>query len=169
MDPGDEPMSPALAFVMLNFLIFAFILVWKAGPAVSSGLERRHNEIRDALAEAARLREQARAKLEEYRRKVANADREIATIVDDIKGAAESERERVMAQAQEQAEGIRRDTRERIEAELVRARAQIEREVVARAVEVATELLRKNASNEDHNALLTNFVRELESTKETRS
>ncbi len=168
MDPGDEPMSPALAFVVLNFLIFAFILVWKAGPKVTSALDRRHTEIREALAEAGRLREQARAKLEEYRRKVANADRDIATIVEDIKGAAEAEKERVLAQAEAQAEAMRRDARDRIDAELQRARAEIEREVVSRAVEIATELLKKNATPEDHNKLLGSFVKELETGKESR-
>jgi F-type H+-transporting ATPase subunit b len=169
LEAGEEPMAPALAFVLLNFLIFGFILVWKAGPKLTSFLDKRHNEIKEALLEAGRMREQARQKLEEYRRKVQNLDREIATIMDDIKGAAMAEKQRLLNHAKEQAEAMRRDARSRVEAEIARARAELEKEVVTRAIDNATELLQKNATAEDHNKLLANFVSDLSRPQEKRA
>src|SRR5262249_2036987 len=74
LDPGEEPMNPAFLFVLGNFVLFAIILAWKAGPKFRAHFAGRHNEIKDALAEAGRLRAEARAKLDEVSRKLAGVE-----------------------------------------------------------------------------------------------
>lgn len=163
LEPGEEPMPPPFALMLFNFGIVVLILMWKVRPAIRKYVAKRHDSIKDALAEASLLREQARAKLEEYTRQLARAEKEIEEMVTGIREGAEAEKKRILADAEAQAQALKRDAEQRIAAELERARAELEREVVAAAVAVAERLIREHATKNDHVTLADGFIQELES------
>jgi F-type H+-transporting ATPase subunit b len=159
---GDaHPMPPPLMFALLNFGIFVALVVWKGGPAIRRFVRQRHTDIKDALEEAAKLRDDARAVLEDHRRRLDRADAEIESLVAEIRAEAEAEKERILEQAKTQAAALEREAETRIEAELARARAALEIQVVAAAVVRAEEILREKTTPADHAGLVDGFIRDI--------
>ncbi len=165
LENGGEPMAPPLLFALINFAIFAGLLYWKAGPALSKYLANRHETIKSALEEAAKLQEEAKEKLAEYSSRIKDADAEVNALIEQIRKDAEIEREQIVADAERQAERMRKDAEDRIETEFLAAKRQLEREVVAKATEAAERVLSEKASPADHNTLFTNFISDLKSGK----
>ncbi|MCP4444622.1 MAG: ATP synthase F0 subunit B [Myxococcales bacterium] len=160
-----EPMAPPLLLALLNFAIFAGLLYWKAGPALSKYLANRHESIKSALEEAAKLQEEAKEKLAEYSTRIKDADAEVNALIEQIRRDAETEREQIVVDAEKQAERMRQDAEDRIETEFLAAKRELEREVIAKATEATEKLLSQKASPADHNTLFTNFISDLKSGK----
>jgi F-type H+-transporting ATPase subunit b len=161
LDEGEEPMSPPFIMMIFNFAVVVVILMWKVRPAIRRSVAKRHDTIKAALEEASLLREQARAKLEEYTNQLARAEKEIEQMVTDIRQGAEAEKQRILADAEAQARALERDAEQRIAAEIERARADLEREVVAAAVAVAERLIREQATKSDHTQLVDDFIQDV--------
>lgn len=156
-------MTPPLVLAIFNFLVFAGILYWKAGPALRKYLAERHESIKGALEEAAKLQMEAKEKLAEYSERIADADAEVNALIKQIREDAEVERKRIVDDAERQAEQMKKDANARIESEFLAAKRQLEREVVARATEAAEKLLAEKTTSLDHNTLFTGFIANLKS------
>jgi F-type H+-transporting ATPase subunit b len=161
LHPAEEPMPPGLLFALINFAIFVTLLVKFAGPKLATYLRVRHETVKGQLDEAAQLRAEARAKLDEYNRRIEGMDQEVTRLMSEIRAEAESEREAMLAQARSQAEAMKRDAQLRIESEIARARLALEREVVAAAVAAAEKVLRERTTPEDQARLFDGFIANL--------
>ncbi|ACY18541.1 ATP synthase F0 subunit B [Haliangium ochraceum] len=162
LEKGDEPMSPPFALMIFNFALVVAILMWKPRHAIKKYTAKRHDEIKAALAEAGRLRDEARAKLDEYTAQIDQAEKDIDTMVSDIRKTADAEKQRILEEAEAQAEAMKRDADQRISAELERARTELEREVVNAAIAVATRLLREHTSKSDQTQLVDTFINDVQ-------
>jgi F-type H+-transporting ATPase subunit b len=162
LEKGEEPMSPPILGMLINFGIVLFILGWKVWPGLQRYTAKRHDTIKTALEEAGKLREEARAKLDQYTAQTERAEREIDQMVAEIRAGAEAEKQRILADAQAQAEAMKRDAQQRITAEIDRARAELEREVVAAAIAVAERLIRENATKNDQTQLVDGFIQDIQ-------
>jgi F-type H+-transporting ATPase subunit b len=165
--PEGTPMAPPLLLALLNFGIFAGLLYWKAGPAMRKYLVNRHETIKNALEEAAQLQAQARDKLDEYNKRISDADKEVSDLISQIRKEAEEERERIVADAQRQADLMKKEADARIESEINRAKRLLEAEVVSRAVEVAEKLIREKSTASDQGALFDTFISGISNNKPT--
>ena len=154
----EEPMSPPFVFMVLNFLLLMGLLVWKGGPIVRNLAAERHDQIKNALDEAAKLRQQAADKLAEYEGKLADADTQIKTLVDGMKKDAEADKARILENAERQAAQMKKDAETRIAAEIELARAQLTREVTAAAAAATEKLLREKMQPADQATLVGNFI-----------
>jgi F-type H+-transporting ATPase subunit b len=168
LEEGEEPMSPPFIMTLFNFAVVVTILMWKVRPAIRRHVAKRHDSIKTALEEASLLREQARAKLDEYTSQLARAEKEIEQMVTDIRQGAEAEKQRILADAEAQAKALKRDAEQRIAAEIERARAALEREVVAAAIAVAERLIREQATKSDHTQLADSFIQDIQVQADTR-
>jgi F-type H+-transporting ATPase subunit b len=166
---GEAEGVPApFLYLVGNFLLLLAILAWKAGPAARKAAEKRHEEIKKALDEAARLREQAKAKLDEYDRKLAAAEKEIAAMVEGMRADAEADKKRIVAAAEAQAAALKKDADERIKAEILRARTMLSREVANAAATAAENLMREKATAQDQNSLVETFIGDVAKSKPTQ-
>jgi F-type H+-transporting ATPase subunit b len=162
-DYKEEGKAPPFGMALVNFAIFMFVLIKFAGPKLSAFLRDRHIAIKSALDEGARLREEARQKLEDYRRRLAGLDAEVDKVLAEIRTQAETERQRILAHAEAQAAALQRDAEERIAAETARARRALEQEVVTAAIAAAERLLRTGTRDDDQRRLVDNFIAGVES------
>lgn len=133
--------------VTLAFLLFVGILVYFRVPQIVGGLlDKRAEGIRNDLAEARRLREEAQEIYASYERRqrevksqaddiVANAKREAVAEAEKAKKALQLSIERRLKAAEEQIAGA--------EAEAVRA---VRDRAIQTAIAAATEILGKQAS-----------------------
>jgi len=161
LEHGEQPMSPPALFALINFFIFFGLLVWKGGPPIKKFVRQRHLTIKEALDESARLRDEAKEKLDEYTQRIAGVEAEVEKIFSEIRADAEAEKERILAAAKAQAESIKRNAEDRIAAEMAQARRELEREVVEVAIEAAEKLIRVTATPGDHKTLIDSFITDL--------
>jgi F-type H+-transporting ATPase subunit b len=154
----EEPMSPAFIYMVLNFAILVGLLAWKARPAVQKLAADRHDQIKVALDEAAKLRAQAAEKLAEYDSRLKAADAEISKLVEDMRVVAEADKKRILEAAERQAAQMKRDAEQRIAAEIETARAVLTREVTAAAAAATEQILREKMNPADQQKVVTTFI-----------
>lgn len=167
LQKGEESMSPPMLLMLLNFGIVLFIIGWKVRPPVMRYVRKRHDMVKEALEEAARLREEAQQKLDEYTEKVSEAEAEVDRMIKEIRADAEAEKKRIIADAKAQAEALKRDAEARIAAEINRARIALEREVVAVAIAATEKLIREKATTSDQTKLIETFISDVQSQAST--
>ena len=154
----EEPMSPPFMFMLINFGIFLALIGWFGWPAARKLAAERHDEIKGALDEAAKLRDQAKHKLDEFETRIKDVDAEIKALVDGIRKDAEADKTRILAAAAEQAAQMKRDAELRIAAEIELARAQLTAEVTAAAVGATEKILKDKATPDDQYKLVSTFI-----------
>lgn len=158
----EEPMSAPFALMLLNFGILLVLLAKYGGPAARKMAETRSDQIKGALDEAAKLRQAAADKLEEYSSRLSAAEAEMKAMLEGMRADAEAERVRIMAAAEAQAAAVKKDAELRIAAEIQRARVELAREVAIAAAGAAEQLLRDKATAADHTKLIDTFVKDVE-------
>lgn len=157
----EEKMNAPFILMVFNFAILMLLLAKFAGPAARKAAETRSDTIKNALEESARLRKEAAAKLDEYKTKLADADKQIAKMVEDMRASAEADKARTLAAADAQAAAMKRDAEARIAAEIDRARAMLKQEVAAAAAAAAEKVMRERANASDHTKLVDTFIADL--------
>lgn len=169
VDPGtqrvvheEEPASPPFIFMLLNFALLLGLLAWKGRPVAQQVAAERHDLIKTALDEAAKLRQQAADKLAEYEARLKDADAEIKQLVEGMRIDAENEKQRILAAAEAQAQLMKRDAELRIAAEIELARAQLTREVTAASAAATEKLLREKMTAGDQHALVGAFIADVQ-------
>jgi len=158
----EEPASPPFIFMLLNFALLLGLLAWKGRPVARKVAEERHDLIKTALDEAAKLRKQAADKLAEYEARLKDADAEIKQLVDGMRVDAENDKKRILAAAEAQAAQMKRDAELRIAAEIELARAQLTREVTAAAASATEQLLREKMTAGDQQTLVGAFITDVQ-------
>jgi F-type H+-transporting ATPase subunit b len=164
LEGGGAHMSPPLFMALINFAIFGFVLVWKGGPPIKAYLSARHTEIKEALEEGQRLRDEASARLAEYTHKIGGVEHEVDALIGEIRASAEEEKKRIIADAERQALAMKKTAESQVAADIARARTQLEREVLSKAVEIAEQLLRDKANATDQQRLVDSFMADLAAT-----
>jgi F-type H+-transporting ATPase subunit b len=159
---GQHKMPPPFSMQLLNFFVFAFLMYRAGGPSLARAVRERHIRIADALAEGTKLRDRARARLDEYDRKLAGLQGEIDALVREIRAEAEAEKKRIIAEAETRAERMQREAEQQIQAEMQRVRATLEREAVVAAVSIAEKLLAEKTTEADQRVLADKFVKGLQ-------
>jgi F-type H+-transporting ATPase subunit b len=154
--PAGEPQPFLAAF--FNFVVLALLLGRFGYPPIKEFVRARHESIAKELTEAQRLRAEAEARLKEYEAKIANLDHEIATLLQAIRAEGETERTRMIAAAEEQAQRLRRDAESTIAQDMKRARNEIEQEVVVAAITTAEKILRERITDADQRGFAERYL-----------
>ncbi len=158
---GDK-MPPPFSLALLNFGVLVFLVGKYGAPGFKKMIHDRHATIATQLAESTRLHEEAKAKLDEYTRKISGLSKEIDQIVTTIRGEAETEKQRILAEAQERAARMKRDAEQQIKVEIQRVRITLEREAVQAAMAVAEKILREKTTDADQRTLADKFVKSVQ-------
>lgn len=159
---AEEPMSAPFVLMVVNFIILLALLAKFGGPSIRKLAAERHDQIKDALEEAATLRQQAADKLAEYQLRLADADSEIAKMVEGMRKDAEADKARILENAERQAAQMKRDAESRIAAEIELARATLTREVTAAATTATEKLLRDKLQAADQQKLVASFIADVQ-------
>jgi len=158
----EEPASPPFVFMLLNFALLLGLLAWKGRPVAQKVAAERHDLIKTAIDEAAKLRKQAADKLAEYEARLLDADAEIKQLVEGMRTDAEHDKQRILAAAEAQAQQMKRDAELRIAAEIELARAQLTREVTAASAAATEQMLRQKMTAGDQQALVGSFITDMQ-------
>lgn len=122
-------------YVLFGFILFVLLMLYLGVHAkVAGALDARIDKVKSELAEAEKLRAEAAAVLEDYKRKAAQAEADAAGIVEQAKAEAA-----IIARESETriAEFVERRTRQ-AEQKIALAEAQAAADVKAAAADAAT-------------------------------
>ncbi|WP_437676404.1 F0F1 ATP synthase subunit B family protein [Sorangium sp. So ce131] len=156
-DPKNEP-PPFLASV-LNFGLLAFIVVRFGRKPIADALRKRKETIMHELDNAARLKQDAEKRLEQYEDKLTRLEETLAALKAEHAAQAELEKAHVLAEAEQRRARMRRDAEFRISQELKEARVILLQEAVQGAVVAAEELLRQRVGREDHDRAAEEYLK----------
>jgi len=144
-------------FVAL-LLLFAWVIRKKGNPA----LAERRKEVEAELEEAQRLRAEAEKRHHETAMRLEKLDQEMVEIRAEMIKAGEAERDRIVAQAEEKAARMRKDTSFLIEQQVKQLRKDLTREASNAAVLAAQDLLQKGTTDTDQDRLAEAYLERLD-------
>ena len=151
-DPG------LFMWTIVTFLIVLFILKWKAwGPLIDT-LDKREEDIRDALSSAEKAKEAADKVAEDYEKMIRKAQAEAQKIVAESKAAGERVREEIKVTAEKEAGDILEKAQHQIQTEKEKAVQEIRSSVVEFSLQAATKVIEKNVDSEDNRRLIKETV-----------
>lgn len=151
-----------LLYPMINLVILIAVLFYFARKPVQAFFEERRSGIRGELDDAAQLKKDAEENFSKWQRRLADLERELEEIRTTARERAETEREHILAAAQESAARVRRDATTAIEREVRRAHDRLREEASDLAVELAAGILREQVGPADRERLLDEFITRVE-------
>ena len=144
---------------MVLLSLFYFYKYGK-GP-ISEGLKTRRATIVREIEEATRMRQEAEARAAKYQEKLSHLESELKETRDALKAAGETDRDRLVREAEEKAARMEKDAAFLVEQEMKQLRAELTRDAVESAVAAAEELLKKRITASDQERLAEDYLTQL--------
>jgi F-type H+-transporting ATPase subunit b len=160
----QSPILPAvneLVWGTIAFLILLFLMYRTVWPSVDKAFKDRRANIEGKLEQAERDREEAEGLLEQYRRRLRDAEDETQRILEEARANAERVRRELRAKAEEEAGRELDRARQAIRAERDQAIRQLRNEVGTLAVELATRVVGDSLDRERQLRLVDEYIEEL--------
>lgn len=162
---GGEAEGPAVVYivgVVLNFIIFVWILYKYGKPALSKHYAQQREELLEHLDTAKKLREKAEQKLHDYEKRLNGLETEREEILARYRQQGESERDRLILEAKSQIEKMEANAKAVIAQEQHRAVKELEQEAVDLAVRLAEEKLKVRVNEDTDQRMVERLTRRLE-------
>lgn len=146
---------------VVNFALLVILIVRMGKKPVSAFLGTRRDGIERGISEAAEVKRAAEAAFNTYNERMKSLDAELAKLRKDVAEAAERDRTRIVAEANEGVARLKAETAALVQRQAEQLEAQIRREVVQAATEASEKAVRELTNPEDQQRLADTFVREL--------
>jgi F-type H+-transporting ATPase subunit b len=159
-----SPIFPAtneLIWGTIAFLILVFLMYRTVWPSVDKAFKDRRDNIEGKLEQAEREREEAEQLLEQYRRRLRDAEDETQRILEEARSNAERVRRELLAKAEADAGRELDRARQAIRAERDQAIRQLRNEVGTLAVELATRVVGDSLDRDRQLRLVDQYIDEL--------
>ena len=153
LPPLNELIWGAIAFTVL----FAG-LAWKGYPAVKKAMDDRTEKIRNDLDSAERARTEAETALAGYQSQLQEARTEAARIIEEARQQADQVKRDLTARAEAEAAELRQRNAEQVAAERDRVMAEMRGQVAAIAIELAEKVVESNLDREANMRLIENYI-----------
>jgi F-type H+-transporting ATPase subunit b len=151
-DPG------LFIWTIVTFFIVLAILKWKAWGPLIDALDKREEDIRNALSSAEKAKEEAGKVAEDYEEMIRKAQAEAQKIVAESKAAGERVREEIKVTAEKEAGDILEKAQHQIQTEKEKAVQEIRSSVVEFSLQAASKVLERNLDSEDNRRLIKETV-----------
>ena len=160
----QNPILPAaneLIWGTIAFLILLVLMYRTVWPSVDKAFKDRRANIEGKLEEAERERQEADELLEQYRRRLRDAEDETQRILDEARSNAERVRRELLAKAEADAGRELERARQAIRSERDQAISQLRNEVGTLAIELATRVVGDSLDRERQLRLVDQYIDEL--------
>ena len=162
-DTGVEKSAVQLVpdTLLFSFIIFGVLLAvlykFAWGPIVE-GLELREKKMADDIEGARTANEKAQAQLAEYEAKIASAESEAAALIAEAKNDALAAKDKIMADASEEAQRTKDRALADIEAAKNAAVRDLAESSVDSAVSLAGSIVGRSLDKKDHKDLIEKSI-----------
>jgi F-type H+-transporting ATPase subunit b len=156
---GEETLERSTEiFKWVNFAIVAGLLIWAFGKLLPPVFRRRADEIGSAITKATAVREEAHRQLAEAERRLRRIDEEVGALRATAKQEAAAEAERIRAMSQADVQKVKDVARAEIAAAERAARNGLRQLTAKLAVDGAESLLARQMNAQAQDALIASFV-----------
>jgi len=161
-EAGHGPSGATIFWHAFNLLVLIAILVYFGRGPITGFLSARRAQIEEGIESAGRELAEAERRLATCEQRAAALDSELDEIRRVVRQQAESERDRLLAEARATAERIQRDAVAAAEQEVRHARERLRTETVDIALKIAADTLRSQVTDSDRARLVDDFVQRIE-------
>ena len=155
---AHHPSIVDLLFPAINFAFFMALIIWQGRGPIKEFFRERTERLRDALAAGATAREAAQNLRAQLQRDLADLPALRERLKNDLRSAAERERDVLLTQARAVSERIRSDAKLLADQETVAARREVRNEVIEEAIRSATAIVRESLTPADQERFVRDFV-----------
>ena len=159
-----NPIFPAtneLIWGTIAFLLLLFLMYRTVFPQVNKAFADRRANIEGKLEQAEKEREEAEQLLEQYRRRLRDAEDETQRILEEARANAERVRRDLLAKAETDADRQLERAQQTIRSERDQAIRQLRNEVGALAVELATRVVGDSLDRDRQLRLIDQYIDDL--------
>lgn len=145
----------------VTFILVTVVLYRVAWKPILAALQKREDDIRQALEGAARAREEV-ARLAETRAAVlAEAEKQARQLVEDARQTAVQTADALVARARQESHGLVENARREIEVATTKARATLRQETAGLVVQLTGQLLGEELQADRQRALTDRLIKQL--------
>ena len=144
-----------IATIVLVFFVIKFF--WKP---IKKNIDTRREYIKNKVDEAGKLREEAGINLDTSKSKIKEATVEARRIKEEAETEALLARQKILQEAEEEAQRRIRLAEEQIQKEREEAKQEIHDEIISVAMAAAGKIVGREISNEDNERLVNEFLEE---------
>lgn len=143
---------------VINTIVLIGVLWYVLKKPLSTFFSERKDQIQKDLEEAKAQREKAERTIEEYRQKIAGMEHELEKMRDELKKSAETESQKVEANAERMAVSMVEAAKLAAEQEVRKAKIALKNESVELAVEMAESLIREKIGEDDRKRIVEDYL-----------
>lgn len=143
---------------VMNFIALLIILNKYLKKPLVDGLKGRQQGIKEEFEELETKRAEAEAQYQEYAGRLSGLDAELEKMVQNAVAQGEVEKEKIIANANEAAEQIKRQAEMAVVSAVAEAKKKLTDEVAEQAAVMAEEIIKKNLNADDQKNLVTAFM-----------
>jgi F-type H+-transporting ATPase subunit b len=152
------PALPEIIWGGVAFLIVAFLLMKFAFPMLKKTVKAREDKIRDDLESAERARREAEEEKARFDAQLGDARAESNRIIDEARQAAEEVRKDVVSKAEADAAGIRAKAQDDARLATERALSDLQHRVGDLSIELAEKIVERNLDRDTQMALVESYI-----------
>jgi len=161
---APSPLLPAKNEVIWGSAAFLVLLIamWKFGvPAVRNMEQAREDRIRNDLEGAEKARNDAEAEKAQYTAQIADARNEAGRIIEEARQSAEQVRRDLIARAEVEANDVRERAQSDIAAQQQRAMAELRTDVAQLSIDLAERIVERNLDRDTQLQLVDSFINQV--------
>lgn len=143
---------------VVNSALLIGLAWWFTRKKIAQAMQERRAAIADQLEEAKKIHEAAEKRHQEYQERLAHLDKELAELKVSILRTGESERDRLIKEAEEKAERMRGETRGMIESRLRQLEKDLHEEAIKMAIDAARAELESKTTADDQTRLAKEYL-----------
>ncbi len=158
---GFNPLAPEpglYIWTTIAFLVVFVSLAKKIFPKLQQTLADREARIKEEIELAEKTRADAEKVLEEYKARVAQAREEAGKIVDEARQAADSVRKELTAKAEQDARLIVDKAQQQLQGERDRALAELQQQLATWSTEIAGRIVERELNPQSQKDLVESFI-----------
>ncbi len=141
-----------------NFIALLIILVKFLAKPIANGLSGRRRGIQEELEALEAKRDEAERSYKEFEARLAGMEKEMDSVVEKAIAMAKDEKARILNEAEQSAEEIKRQAEAAVQAAIVDAKGKLQDEVAEQAAAMAEELIVKNLTPKDQVAITEQYL-----------
>lgn len=155
------PETSEIVWGSISFVVLLAALYRFAWPGMKKGMEARSERIRRDLAEAEAAKTSATAVLDDYQRQLSDARNESGRIIEEARQAADAMRRDLQARAETDIAELRQRAAADVESAKAQAIADLRAEVATLAIGAAEVVVQRNLDRDTQMQLIENYINQV--------
>jgi F-type H+-transporting ATPase subunit b len=161
---SPSPIIPATnewVWGTISFTVLLILMAKLAFPALKKAMQAREDRIRGSLDEAESAKAAAQQVLDDYQRQLADAKAESGRIIEEARQSADAMRRELLARAEADAAAVRERAQADIQTAVDRAKADLQSQVAELSIDLAEKVVAANLDRDAQLRLIENYINEV--------